>query len=191
MFFITFWRIWNQKIKEKGKNKRKKINEIKLKKPKELLRVLEIVNNILENNKEKKDTIGADNFYTKIFQIKMVLERKLNFDGLTRKIQMKPLKYIDIIDENGNKKTKVSTVLIILKWGGFLTHAGIDQARILGKTFRVTLYPSSDDQKNGLLRLHSTYRHDLKCYSADEGRCLKRIIIIRWAYYTYNFFYGN
>jgi inositol-hexakisphosphate/diphosphoinositol-pentakisphosphate 1-kinase len=22
-----------------------------------------------------------------------------------------------------------------------------------------------------LLRLHSTYRHDLKCYSSDEGRC--------------------
>ena len=172
-FLSLFEEFANQKIKGKGKNKGTKINEIKLKKPKELLRVLEIVNNILENNKEKKDTIGADNFYTKIFQIKMVLERKLNFDGLTRKIQMKPLKYIDIIDENGNKKTKVSTVLIILKWGGFLTHAGIDQARILGKTFRVTLYPSSDDQKNGLLRLHSTYRHDLKCYSADEGRCLK------------------
>ena len=23
---------------------------------------------------------------------------------------------------------------------------------------------------NGLLRLHSTYRHDLKIYSSDEGR---------------------
>lgn len=22
-----------------------------------------------------------------------------------------------------------------------------------------------------LLRLHSTYRHDLKCYTSDEGRC--------------------
>ena len=57
--------------------------------------------------------------------------------------------------------------------GGFLTHTGNEQARILGKTFRVTLYPSSDDEQSGLLRLHSTYRHDLKCYSADEGRCLK------------------
>ena len=25
----------------------------------------------------------------------------------------------------------------------------------------------------GLLRLHSTYRHDLKCYTSDEGRCQK------------------
>jgi len=23
----------------------------------------------------------------------------------------------------------------------------------------------------GLLRLHNTYRHDLKCYTSDEGRC--------------------
>ena len=171
--FLSLFEEFVNKKKKDNKNKEKKINEIKLKKPKELLRVLEIVNNILEKNKEKKDIIGNDNFYTKIFQIKMVLERKLNFDGLTRKIQMKPLKYIDIIDKNGNKKTKVTKILIILKWGGFLTHAGIDQARILGKTFRVTLYPSSEDEKNGLLRLHSTYRHDLKCYSADEGRCLK------------------
>lgn len=26
---------------------------------------------------------------------------------------------------------------------------------------------------HGLLRLHSTYRHDLKCYTSDEGRCQK------------------
>ena len=24
-----------------------------------------------------------------------------------------------------------------------------------------------------MLRLHSTYRHDLKCYTSDEGRCQK------------------
>ena len=28
-----------------------------------------------------------------------------------------------------------------------------------------------EDKSGGLLRLHSTYRHDLKCYSSDEGRC--------------------
>ena len=172
-FLSLFEEFAKKKLKEKGKNKEMKINEIKLKKPKELLRVLEIVNTILENIKEQKDLLGEDNFYTKIFQIKMVLERKINFDGLTRKIQIKPLKYEEIIDENGNKKFKATKVLLILKWGGFLTHAGIEQARKLGETFRVTLYPSSEDEQGGLLRLHSTYRHDLKCYSADEGRCLK------------------
>ena len=30
--------------------------------------------------------------------------------------------------------------------------------------------PSS---RGGLLRLHSTYRHDLKAYTSDEGRCQK------------------
>ena len=30
-----------------------------------------------------------------------------------------------------------------------------------------------DKSGNGLLRLHSTYRHDLKCYTSDEGRCQK------------------
>ena len=28
-------------------------------------------------------------------------------------------------------------------------------------------------ESKGLLRLHSTYRHDLKCYTSDEGRCQK------------------
>ena len=30
-----------------------------------------------------------------------------------------------------------------------------------------------EEKSGGLLRLHSTYRHDLKCYTSDEGRCQK------------------
>lgn len=30
-----------------------------------------------------------------------------------------------------------------------------------------------DNRTGGLLRLHSTYRHDLKVYTSDEGRCQK------------------
>ena len=165
-----FLSLFNEFGKKNNKNKKK---EIKLKKPKELLRVLEIVNDILENNKDKLISIGADNFFTKIFQIKMVLEQKINFDGLTRKIQMKPLKFTEILDENGNKTYKITQALMILKWGGNLTHAGIEQARKLGSTFLCRLYPNYQDKTIGLLKLHSTYRHDLKCYSSDEGRCLK------------------
>jgi inositol hexakisphosphate/diphosphoinositol-pentakisphosphate kinase len=33
----------------------------------------------------------------------------------------------------------------------------------------MVMYPRSADG-GGLLRLHSTYRHDLKLYSSDEGR---------------------
>uniref|UniRef100_A0A8R1DXG2 Inositol hexakisphosphate and diphosphoinositol-pentakisphosphate kinase n=1 Tax=Caenorhabditis japonica TaxID=281687 RepID=A0A8R1DXG2_CAEJA len=53
------------------------------------------------------------------------------------------------------------------------------QAEALGRLFR-TLYPGirrtdgksspEDTQGLGFLRLHSTYRHDLKIYASDEGR---------------------
>ena len=90
---------------------------------------------------------------------------------MTRKIQLKPLE-TELIEDPKTKKSKlkVKKALMILKWGGNLTHSGIDQARLLGNTFRVQMYPSTDG--SGLLRLHSTYRHDLKCYSSEEGRCL-------------------
>ena len=42
-----------------------------------------------------------------------------------------------------------------------------EQAATLGTYFRNALYPSD---LGGVLRLHSTYRHDLKIYSSDEGR---------------------
>ena len=38
--------------------------------------------------------------------------------------------------------------------------------QVLGTRFRNTLYPG---EMSGVLRLHSTYRHDLKIYSSDEG----------------------
>ncbi|CAG7896300.1 unnamed protein product [Brassica rapa] len=41
------------------------------------------------------------------------------------------------------------------------------QAEDLGRFFRYNMYPG---EGTGLLRLHSTYRHDLKIYNSDEGR---------------------
>mmetsp|Transcript_6895 Transcript_6895/g.9088 ORF Transcript_6895/g.9088 Transcript_6895/m.9088 type:complete len:108 (+) Transcript_6895:1656-1979(+) len=35
------------------------------------------------------------------------------------------------------------------------------------------MYVNNGEESDGLLRLHSTYRHDLKCYTSDEGRCQK------------------
>ena len=74
---------------------------------------------------------------------------------------------------------KKPALMLIIKWGGELTTAGVLQAEALGKLFR-TLYPGirrtdgkecpEDTQGLGFLRLHSTYRHDLKIYSSDEGR---------------------
>ena len=44
------------------------------------------------------------------------------------------------------------------------------QAEDLGKLFRTVMYPRYGPAGNGFLRLHSTYRHDLKIYTSDEGR---------------------
>ena len=62
-------------------------------------------------------------------------------------------------------------VLIILKWGGDLTPLGREQAERLGMQFRHQMYP--DHKGGGVLRLHATYRHDLKIKASDEGRVMK------------------
>lgn len=49
-----------------------------------------------------------------------------------------------------------------------MTAEGKMQAEDLGSAFR-KLYPGGEGDK-GFLRLHSTYRHDLKIYASDEGR---------------------
>ena len=63
---------------------------------------------------------------------------KDKFEGLDRKVQLKPLKWEK--DDDTGKVKKVTQVLMVLKWGGSLTHAGVDQARNLGKSFRERMY---------------------------------------------------
>lgn len=55
--------------------------------------------------------------------------------------------------------------------GGNLTVLGEKQAIALGRRLRVELYP--DTPGGGILRLHSTFRHDLKIKTSDEGRVMK------------------
>merc|ERR1719420_2501502 len=45
---------------------------------------------------------------------------------------------------------------------------GLHQATELGRRLRHDLYPGDP---TGLLRLHSSFRHDFKIYSSQEGRC--------------------
>ena len=66
------------------------------------------------------------------------------------------------------KQEEVIEAQLILKWGGVLTHKGRVEAEKLGVWGREFLYPGDED--NGLLRLHATFRHDLKIYSSGEGR---------------------
>ena len=122
--------------------------------------------------KETTDDIEKEkDALEKMFQLKYILEKD-RFEGLNRKIQLKPLKTEEIM-RNGVKKTKITEALFILKFGGELTHAGMAQALQFGDTFRKKMYVEDSKSGEGLLRLHSTYRHDLKCYTSDEGRCQK------------------
>ena len=66
---------------------------------------------------------------------------------------------------------KATEILLILKWGGDLTPMGRAQAEGMGTAFRQLMYP--DVAGGGVLRLHATYRHDLKIKASDEGRVMK------------------
>ncbi|KAJ0966242.1 hypothetical protein J5N97_027380 [Dioscorea zingiberensis] len=104
----------------------------------------------------------------KLRQVKAVLEEGGHFSGIYRKVQLKPLKWIKVPKSNGDgEEERPVEALMVLKYGGVLTHAGRKQAEELGRYFRNNMYPG---EGTGLLRLHSTYRHDLKIYSSDEGR---------------------
>eukprot|EP00002_Diphylleia_rotans_P008794 TRINITY_DN1878_c0_g1_i1.p1 TRINITY_DN1878_c0_g1~~TRINITY_DN1878_c0_g1_i1.p1 ORF type:complete len:1006 (-),score=213.20 TRINITY_DN1878_c0_g1_i1:2009-5026(-) len=146
--------------------------ELKLKSANQLQAILDVTRELIALANSDVSSEEEDN-QEKLYQIKDVLERKSrnadqgdHFSGINRKVQMKPTK----VEERGDGEAStivVMEVLLILKWGGELTHAGIRQAMDLGSQYRISMYPG---EKPGLLRLHSSYRHDLKIYSSDEGR---------------------
>jgi len=80
------------------------------------------------------------------------------FTGINRKVQFKPLQW--------SRDGSVAQCRVVVKWGGEITKMGREQAEDLGRRLRLSLYPN-----DGLLRLHSTFRHDFKMYSSIEGRC--------------------
>ncbi|KAF8013011.1 hypothetical protein BT93_I1006 [Corymbia citriodora subsp. variegata] len=117
-----------------------------------------------ESDSEAEDIEHAE----KLRQVKAVLEEGGHFSGIYRKVQLKPLKWIKVVKSDGEgEQERPVEALMVLKYGGVLTHAGRKQAEELGRFFRNNIYPG---EGTGLLRLHSTYRHDLKIYSSDEGR---------------------
>ncbi|XP_024027955.1 inositol hexakisphosphate and diphosphoinositol-pentakisphosphate kinase VIP2 isoform X3 [Morus notabilis] len=118
-----------------------------------------------ESDSEAEDFEHAE----KLRQVKAVLEEGGHFSGIYRKVQLKPLKWVKVAKANGEgEEERPVEALMVLKYGGVLTHAGRKQAEELGRYFRNNMYPAGEG--TGLLRLHSTYRHDLKIYSSDEGR---------------------
>eukprot|EP00249_Psilotum_nudum_P017504 c26356_g1_i1 orf=1564-3798(-) len=117
-----------------------------------------------ESDSEAEDVEHAE----KLRHVKAVLEEGGHFSGIYRKVQLKPTKWAKAPQEDSEGEGERPTeALMVLKYGGVLTHAGRKQAEELGRSFRNSMYPG---EGTGLLRLHSTYRHDLKIYSSDEGR---------------------
>ncbi|XP_039665137.1 inositol hexakisphosphate and diphosphoinositol-pentakisphosphate kinase 2 isoform X12 [Perca fluviatilis] len=113
-----------------------------------------------------------------------------HFSGINRKVQLTYLRngQPKASSEEEDSKKDGPSLLLVLKWGGELTPAGRVQAEELGRAFRC-MYPGGQAGNRrsrgcespdfgdyagfpgcGLLRLHSTYRHDLKIYASDEGR---------------------
>ncbi|KHN11578.1 Inositol hexakisphosphate and diphosphoinositol-pentakisphosphate kinase [Glycine soja] len=78
----------------------------------------------------------------KLRQVKAVLEEGGHFSGIYRKVQLKPLKWIKVAKSNGEgAEERPVEALMVLKYGGVLTHAGRKQAEELGRYFRNNMYP--------------------------------------------------
>ncbi|XP_061427006.1 inositol hexakisphosphate and diphosphoinositol-pentakisphosphate kinase 2-like isoform X1 [Lethenteron reissneri] len=148
--------------------------KIKLKKPKQLQEVLDIARELLQELGQNHDS-EIEESKAKLEQMKAVLEMYGHFSGINRKVQLTylPQGRHRRSSEEEDSQTQPS-LLLVLKWGGELTPAGRVQAEELGRAFR-SMYPGGQGDHAGyagcgLLRLHSTYRHDLKIYASDEGR---------------------
>ncbi|XP_041781837.1 inositol hexakisphosphate and diphosphoinositol-pentakisphosphate kinase isoform X3 [Anopheles merus] len=166
---------------------------IKLKRPKQLQEILDIARSLLAEIQTKAADSEIEEKQSKLEQLKSVLEMYGHFSGINRKVQMKyqPKGRPRGSSSDDGKQDcstfvfvsdapKEPSLVLILKWGGELTPAGRIQAEELGRIFRC-MYPGGQSRQPGvgegpgaqglgLLRLHSTFRHDLKIYASDEGR---------------------
>uniref|UniRef100_A0A8C1GCM0 Inositol hexakisphosphate and diphosphoinositol-pentakisphosphate kinase n=1 Tax=Cyprinus carpio TaxID=7962 RepID=A0A8C1GCM0_CYPCA len=152
-----------------------KMGKLKLKKPKQLQEVLDITRTLLADIGQHTDC-EIEEKSSKLEQLKTVLEMYGHFSGINRKVQLTYLPHGQpkTSSEEEDTRKEGPSILLVLKWGGELTPAGRVQAEELGRAFRC-MYPGGQGDYAGfpgcgLLRLHSTYRHDLKIYASDEGR---------------------
>eukprot|EP00069_Balaena_mysticetus_P001779 bmy_15457T0 len=137
--------------------------------------VLDIARQLLIELGQNNDSEIEEN-KSKLEQLKTVLEMYGHFSGINRKVQLTYLPHgcPKTSSEEEDSRREEPSLLLVLKWGGELTPAGRVQAEELGRAFRC-MYPGGQGDYAGfpgcgLLRLHSTYRHDLKIYASDEGR---------------------
>ncbi|CAI5477356.1 unnamed protein product [Closterium sp. Yama58-4] len=151
-------------------------SEAKLKSAVQLQDLLDALRALVPHQRDGSDSETEDfENAEKLRHVKAVLEEGGHFSGIYRKAQLKPQKWerVQRRDSSGAEVEvdEPTEALMVLKYGGVLTHAGRAQAEHLGRAFREAMYPDEmGSNGTGLLRLHSTYRHDLKIYSSDEGR---------------------
>uniref|UniRef100_A0A8C3QCM9 Inositol hexakisphosphate and diphosphoinositol-pentakisphosphate kinase n=1 Tax=Geospiza parvula TaxID=87175 RepID=A0A8C3QCM9_GEOPR len=152
-----------------------KTGKLKLKKPEQLQEVLDIARQLVVELGSHSDC-EIEERKSKLEQLKSVLEMYGHFSGINRKVQLTylPHGHPKAASEDEARRESSPSLLLVLKWGGELTPAGRVQAEELGRAFRC-MYPGGQGDYAGfpgcgLLRLHSTYRHDLKIYASDEGR---------------------
>ncbi|XP_044000877.1 inositol hexakisphosphate and diphosphoinositol-pentakisphosphate kinase 2 isoform X15 [Aphidius gifuensis] len=161
-----------------------KHGHVKLKRPKQLQEILDTARSLLTEIQHRAAGPELEEKQGKLEQLKSVLEMYGHFSGINRKVQMKYQprgrpRGSSSDDGNSHNRLGEPSLVLILKWGGELTPAGRIQAEELGRIFRC-MYPGGQGrhlsgeyagaQGLGLLRLHSTFRHDLKIYASDEGR---------------------
>ncbi|XP_032684388.1 inositol hexakisphosphate and diphosphoinositol-pentakisphosphate kinase 2 isoform X5 [Odontomachus brunneus] len=166
-----------------------KHGHVKLKRPKQLQEILDTARSLLAEIQHRAAGPELEEKQGKLEQLKSVLEMYGHFSGINRKVQMKYQprgRPRGSSSDDGNDLNRLGepSLVLILKWGGELTPAGRIQAEELGRIFRC-MYPGGQEEESemlpnhgeyagaqglGLLRLHSTFRHDLKIYASDEGR---------------------
>ncbi|XP_013014039.1 inositol hexakisphosphate and diphosphoinositol-pentakisphosphate kinase 1 isoform X3 [Cavia porcellus] len=153
-----------------------KTGKLKLKRPEQLQEVLDITRLLLAEL-EKEPSGEIEEKTGKLEQLKSVLEMYGHFSGINRKVQLTYYPHgVKASNEQQDlqRAALAPSLLLVLKWGGELTPDGRVQAEELGRAFRC-MYPGGQGDYAGfpgcgLLRLHSTFRHDLKIYASDEGR---------------------
>lgn len=153
-----------------------KTGKLKLKRPEQLQEVLDITRLLLAEL-EKEPSGEIEEKTGKLEQLKSVLEMYGHFSGINRKVQLTYYPHGVKASNEGQGLQRAAlapSLLLVLKWGGELTPDGRVQAEELGRAFRC-MYPGGQGDYAGfpgcgLLRLHSTFRHDLKIYASDEGR---------------------
>ncbi|KAI7741396.1 hypothetical protein M8C21_000856 [Ambrosia artemisiifolia] len=116
---VTEEKLLNLMLKYNGGRPRA---ETKLKSAVQLQDLLDATRLLVPRTSEAEDIEHAE----KLRQVKAVLEEGGHFSGIYRKVQLKPLKWVKVAKGDTEEERPIEA-LMVLKYGGVLTHAGRKQ----------------------------------------------------------------